>query len=158
MNVLDEKDELIIKVLSRDSGMSIRSLSSRLILPISTIHRRIKKLEENGIINGYRAIIDYEKTSWPIGALLLIDLFEVVPGKGHIPKKVILDHLKKLDEVEEIVDVQAADFDLVVRTRFSSLSRLSDFMEELRSVEGIEETRSAIITKEILIQSKSIIR
>jgi len=94
---LDEKDELIIKVLSRRSGMPIRTLSSMLLLPISTIHRRIKRLEEDGVINGYRAIVDFEKTSSAIGAILMIDLFEVVPGKGHVPKKVIVGYLEKLE-------------------------------------------------------------
>jgi DNA-binding Lrp family transcriptional regulator len=97
---------------------------------------------------GYKALIDYEKTTWPIGALLLIDLAEAVPEKGPIPKKVILNSLRRLPEVEEIIEVQAATFDLVVRARFQSLKRLSDFLEELRSVEGIEETTTAIVTDE----------
>ena len=75
-------------------------------IPISTVHRRIKRLEDDGVIRGYKALIDYEKTGRPISALLLIDLAEVIPGKGHIPKKNIIDTLKKIVEVEEIVEVQ----------------------------------------------------
>ena len=110
--------------------------------------RRIKRLEREGVITGYKALIDYEKTTWPIGALLLIDLAEAVPGKGPIPKRVILDSLRRFPEIEEIIEVQAAAFDLVVKARFPSLRTLSNFIEDLRSVEGIEETSSAIVTDE----------
>ena len=60
-----------------------------------------------------------------------------------------MDALRNLDEVEEITEVQAANFDMVVKARFQSLSKLSRFIEDLRYLEGIEETRSAIITGEI---------
>jgi Lrp/AsnC family leucine-responsive transcriptional regulator len=145
---VDEKDEAILKILGRRAGLSSRALSNILDIPISTVHRRVKHLERDGVITGYKALIDYEKTTWPIGALLLIDLAEAVPGKGPIPKKVILSSLRRLPEIEEIIEVQAATFDLVVKARFQSLKKLSDFIEELRSVEGIEETSTAIVTDE----------
>jgi Lrp/AsnC family leucine-responsive transcriptional regulator len=148
---MDEKDESIIKIISRRSGMPIRKLSTMLNIPISTVHRRIKKYEEQKVVTGYKAIINYQKTPWPIGALLLVDLMEVIPGKGHIPKKEIIKTLSNYTEIEEIIDVQAADFDLVLRARFRTLKRLSDFLEILRDIEGIEETRSAVITEERLL-------
>jgi Lrp/AsnC family leucine-responsive transcriptional regulator len=155
---MDDKDESIIRVIGRRSGMSSRKLSGMLNIPISTVHRRIKKFEDEEIIIGYKALIDYQKTSWPIGALLLVDLMEVIPGKGHIPKSEIIATLSTFREIEEIVDVQAADFDLMVRARFRSLRMLSDFVEKLRNIEGIEETKSAVITDECVLPPPPIIR
>ena len=145
---MDEKDESILRIIERKSGLSSRALSNMLGIPISTVHRRIKKMEKDGVIKGYKALLDYEKTVRPIGSLLLIDLAEIVPGIGNIPKAQILDALKKFEQIEEIIEVQAANFDLLVRARFRSLRKLSEFIEELRYVEGIEETSSAIITEE----------
>ena len=155
---MDEKDESIIRIIGRRSGMSSRKLSGMLNIPISTVHRRIKKFEEEKVITGYKALIDYQKTPWPIGALLLVDLMEVIPGKGHIPKNEIIKTLSNFREIEEIVDVQAADFDLVVRARFRTLRVLSDFVERLRGIEGIEETKSAVITDELVLPPPTIIR
>ena len=155
---MDDKDESILKVIARRSGMSSRRLSGMLNIPISTIHRRIKKFEEEEIITGYKALIDYQKTPWPIGALLLVDLMEVIPGKGHIPKKEIIKILSNFTEVEEIIDVQAAEFDLVLRARFRTLRQLSDFIEHLRDIEGIEETKSAVITDERVLSPSPSIR
>ncbi|UCH01548.1 MAG: Lrp/AsnC family transcriptional regulator [Candidatus Bathyarchaeota archaeon] len=148
---MDRKDEAILSVLRRRAGLSSRTLSKILNIPISTIHRRIKQLERDKIITGYKALIDFEKTLWPIGALLFVNISEVIPGKGHIPKKKILQALKNFKEVEEIIEVQAAYFDLVVKARFQSLRKLSEFIEKLRYVEGIEETSSAIITEETVL-------
>jgi Lrp/AsnC family leucine-responsive transcriptional regulator len=155
---MDDKDESILKIVGRRSGMSSRKLSTMLNIPISTVHRRIKKFEDEKVITGYKALIDYQKTPWPIGALLLVDLMEVIPGKGHIPKKDIINTLSGFREIEEIIDVQAADFDLVIKARFRTLKLLSSFIETLRDIEGIEETKSAVITDEMILPPSPIIR
>ena len=148
---MDEKDEAIIRALERKAKLSSKSLSKIVGLPISTVHRRVKKLEKEGVIKGYKAMIDYEKTTRPIGALLLVNLEEVVPGRGHIPKKDVIGTLGKFEEVEEIIQVLASDFDLVVRVRLESLKELSAFIEDLRHVDGVEEISSAIITEETVL-------
>jgi Lrp/AsnC family leucine-responsive transcriptional regulator len=148
---MDRKNKAIIQILSRKAGLSSRTLSKMLKIPISTVHRRIKKLEREGIIEGYKAIVKFEKTAWPIGALLMVNLAEVVPGKGHIPKKDILRSLSRFNEIEEIIEVQAAYFDLILKARFESLKNQSNFVEELRCIDGIEEISSAIIIEEKIL-------
>jgi Lrp/AsnC family leucine-responsive transcriptional regulator len=155
---MDRKDEEIIRIIARQSGLSSRALSKMTGLPISTVHRRIQKLEKEGIISGYKALIDYEKTNKPISALLFINLAEVIPQKGHIPKKDITAHFRKYEEIEEIIEVQAFNFDLIIKARLQSLRKLSTFIEELRSIEGIEELTSAIIVEETVLPPPIIFR
>ena len=126
-------------------------------IPISTVHRRIKKLEQEGVITGYKALIDYEQTSWPIGVLLMINLEEFTPGKGHISKDIIIEALKAYPENEELIEVQAATFDIVIRARVESLRGLSQFVEELRGIVGLEEISAAIITDEMVLSPPAII-
>ena len=147
---MDEKDEAIIRALEWSANLSSRAVAERIGLPVSTVHRRIRKLEQEGVITGYRVLIDYEKTKRPIGACAFINLEEAALGKGHIPKSDVIARLKRIDGVELISDVQAANFDLVVRARFKSLKELSAFSEKLRSMEGIEELSTAVITEDIL--------
>jgi DNA-binding Lrp family transcriptional regulator len=159
---MDKKDEGIIRILSRQSGISSRALSKMTGIPISTVHRRIQKLEKEGVIVGYKAIIDNEKTTKPISALLFVNLAEVIPQKGHIPEKKIISILRNYEEIEEMIEVQAYNFDIVIKVRVQSLRKLSAFIEELRSIEGIEELTSAIITEETIlpppiVQEKSVI-
>ena len=153
---MDKKTEAIIRILSRRAGLSSRTLSKILKIPISTVHRRVKKLEQEGTIQGYKGIINFENTSWPIGALLMVNLAEVIPGKGHIPKNEIMQTLSHFSEIEEITEVQAADFDLIIKARFKSLRKQSDFVEELRCIDGIEEISSAIIIEENIMPAPRI--
>jgi len=148
VNGMDNKDEAILKILNRKAGVSNRTLSRMLRIPISTVHRRVKKLENEGVIQGYKALINFEKTPWPIGALLMVNLSEVVPGKGHIPKKNVVESLSHFMEIEEIIEVQAADFDLIIKARFETLKEQSNFIEDLRCIVGIEEISSAIVIEE----------
>ena len=78
----------------------------------------------------------------------MANLAEVVPGKGHIPKKDIVESLSHLKEIEDIIEIQAADFDLIIKTRFESPKEQSIFVEKLRCVVGREEISSAIIIEE----------
>ena len=146
---MDEKDEAIIRVLERSGKLSSRAVAERIDLPITTVYRRIRRMEKEGIILGYRAVIDYEKTQRPIGAYVFIDLEEVIAGKGHVPKRQILSKLSRFDEVHSISDIHGAEFDIVIRVRTGSLETLADLTEVLRSVEGIEEVSTIVITKEI---------
>lgn len=148
---MDEKDETIISVLERKAGLTSRSLSRMVGLPVSTVHRRVKKLEREGVIVGYKALINYEKTNKPIGVFLLVNLEEVIPGRGHIPKKDIINALKSFEEIEEINEVQAFNFELIIKARLQTLKALSGLMEQLRSIEGIEHVSSAIITEETTV-------
>ncbi|GAI65454.1 unnamed protein product, partial [marine sediment metagenome] len=104
--------ESILQALEMNAKLSSRVIAEMVGLPISTVHRRIMKLEQDGIIKSYRAIIDYEKTKRPIGAYLFINIAETVPLNVHIPKEKIVDKILKYKEVQELADVQGANFDL----------------------------------------------
>ena len=146
-----EKDEIILRVLERKSNLSSREFSRLIGIPASTVHRRIKRMEKEGTIKGYKAIINYGKTSRAIGVVVLISIAEVILERGHVPKADIMASLEKFHEIEEIDEVQAANFDLVLKARLSSLRELSDFVEQLRFIEGIEEISTAIITDELIL-------
>ncbi len=62
-----------------------------------------------------------------------------------------MDNLRKLNEIEEITEVQTANFDVIIKVRLENLRKLSEFVEELRSIKGIEEASTAIITEETII-------
>ena len=69
-----------------------------------------------------------------------------------------MDTLRKFEEIEEIIEVQAHVYDLVVRARLQSLRKLSAFTEELMCIEGIEEISSAIITNETILPPPAVTR
>jgi DNA-binding Lrp family transcriptional regulator len=63
-NEVDKKNQAILRILSRNAGLSSRALSKMLKIPLSTVHRRIKRLENDEIITGYKDLVNFEKTPW----------------------------------------------------------------------------------------------
>ncbi|WP_164155656.1 Lrp/AsnC family transcriptional regulator [Sandarakinorhabdus rubra] len=71
---MDRQDQLILKALQRDSTAAIADLASRLGLSTSACHRRIKQLEADGLIAGYRAQLDPTRLGLKLEAFVEITL------------------------------------------------------------------------------------
>ena len=62
--ILDNLDREILKILSNNGSISHRKIATKLKKSPVTISKRIKGLEEKGIINGYTININYEKLGY----------------------------------------------------------------------------------------------
>ncbi len=71
---MDEIDRQIIKILQVRGRISIKDLSNLINLTPPAVGERIKRLENQGIILGYRAIIDHEKLGLNIQALINVTM------------------------------------------------------------------------------------
>ena len=61
---LNESHKKILRLISQDARIEYSKLSQKLKMPATTIAHQIKKLEKEGIIQGYTASIDYQKLGW----------------------------------------------------------------------------------------------
>lgn len=147
--MLKLKDELIIKMLEKNGKLSTRKLASKVGLPISTVHRRVKKLEEDGVITGYKARIEYEKTKFPIPMLVFINLSENNPKEKAGNFDEIVEKLKKMSEVREILDIKGNEWDLIIKARLKKLNETTVLVQKIRKIQGIEEISSCIIVEEM---------
>ena len=69
---LDEIDRIILRALQEDArGNTNAAISDRVSVSPSTVSKRITRLENNGIIRGYRTDIDYEQAGYPIHVLFI---------------------------------------------------------------------------------------
>ena len=59
---IDTIDIKILNLLQRDAKMSIQSIADKVNMTKTPIYERIKKLEENGVIEGYTALVNPKKT------------------------------------------------------------------------------------------------
>ena len=67
-NNMDKKDAKILKVLKENAKLSTQQISKKTLIPITTVHHRIKKMEKEGVINGYTTIVDNKKIGKNIAA------------------------------------------------------------------------------------------
>jgi Lrp/AsnC family transcriptional regulator, regulator for asnA, asnC and gidA len=89
----DHTDIRILSLLMHDAKLSYSEISKKIATSIATVHQRIKKLEEQGIIKKTIAVIDYEMLGYDITAFLGIYL-----SKSSMYDKVA-EELKKIPEV-----------------------------------------------------------
>jgi Lrp/AsnC family leucine-responsive transcriptional regulator len=144
--MVSERDIIILNELRRNAKLSSRSLAKKVGLPISTVYRRIKEMEENGIIKGYHAIVDFDKVGKPVGVLLLINLAE---GREFIPIGQIKEELRKKGDLLQVLTVHGGEIDMIARVRLKSLNEITPFLEKIRDIEGIEEISCLIETEEL---------
>ena len=140
--MLSLKDMRILHELENDSNRRVADLAKKLGMPRSTIHSRIKRLEKDGIIKTYKAIVDYEKLGKPVTALVHITITSRQSAKE------ITEKLDKMKNVEDIF-VVAGGADIVTKVRFRNTHEIGKFIFEgekgLRSWPGVEKTVSMIV-------------
>ena len=148
---MNKKDQQLIRVLEKEGKLSSRGLAMKTMLPVSTVHRRLRNLEKQGIIKGYRAIVDYEKTDKPVPVLVFINLAETNKEEKYVPVEKIKEELKKINNIYELFDIQGGQWDLIVKARLGKLKDTNQLTEKIRQIQGVEEVSSTIITEESLV-------
>lgn len=71
---MDAKDRKILALLEADGRMGFAEIGDRVGLAASSVHDRVRKLERQGLIRGYRADIDLERAGLPITAIVSLAL------------------------------------------------------------------------------------
>ena len=86
---MDAIDHKIIRALQQDARLTNQDLSARVGLSPSPCLRRVRKLEQDGILAGYTALVDQEKIGLPINVFVNIRLEKPSAGTIHAFEKAI---------------------------------------------------------------------
>src|SRR5438552_17080913 len=78
---LDDVDWRLIEALQEDGRMSFAELGRRVSLSPPAVTERVRRLEQAGVITGYRAEIDPRALGYPLTAIVRIK-----PSPGHLPR------------------------------------------------------------------------
>ena len=133
----DPTDRLIIRLLASDGRMSFADLARETGLSTSAVHQRVRRLEQRGIITGYRATVDHRELRLPLTAL--IDLTPLDPAApDDIPERIV-----DIPEVESCWSVAGAA-SYVVKVRVAEPTDLEDLLARIRATAGVS-TRTTIV-------------
>jgi len=135
-DVLDERDREIVAALQEDARATYADVAQRVGLSASSVHDRVRKLEQAGVIRGYRAIVDPDALG-----LLITALIAATPLDLQQPDD-LPERLADFPEVEDCLSVAGeANYILKVRTR--TTAELEDLIRRLREKAGVA-TRTTI--------------
>ena len=137
-------NEKLLSLIEENARLTNKEISVMLGLSEQDVENEIKSLEDNGVIKGYKAIVDIEKTnSETVSALIEI---KIQPKYGHGFNDVA-ERISKLDEVESVFLMSGA-FDLAVMVTDRSFHEVAMFVaERLSPLEGVVSTATHFILK-----------
>ena len=139
---MDEDDKKILTELISNSRMPISKISSKTGIPDSTVSNRIKKLENNNIIEQYTTIINPEAIGIKVIAMIIIQ----TETEKHENVEI---ELPKLDKVSQVYSI-SGEYDILIKVWAHTLEELNDIVNsEIRTIDGIEELRELIVMEKL---------
>lgn len=122
---LDQIDRRILDELARDGRMSVAELSRRVNLSKTPCQARIKRLEAEGYILGYRAIVDPNRLGLPHVAFVEVKLSDTRKAALAAFNKAVLS----LPEVEQ-AHMIASSFDYLLKVRTKDIAAYREVLGE----------------------------
>ena len=136
MNI-DDKDTKILKFLLSDARQSARHLSHRLGVSTVTMISRLKKLEENKIIEGYSARLNHELLGYDMTVII-----EVKTAQGKMLE--IEEKIANENNVVSVYDI-TGNADILVVAKFKDRKSLSAFVKKISAINNVENTVTHIV-------------
>ena len=134
---LDETDVKILKTLMADARLSSRQIATKCGVSIGTVLSRIKKMERNGIITGYSAVVNHEKLGYELTVVT-----EITVSKGRLLE--MENEIARLPNVCCVYDTTGLT-DAMVIAKFKSREELSGFTKRLLALPYVERTNTHVV-------------
>jgi Lrp/AsnC family leucine-responsive transcriptional regulator len=142
---MDRVDVEIVRALVADGRASVQQVADKVGLRRPSVHARIAKLEDEGVITGYRAQVDPDAIGAGLVALVLV---KVAHGKGTDCMAAcgkVADALRRIPEVVEFHTLAGED-DAMVKVRAKDVRDLERVvMRQVSGVPGVERVRTSVV-------------
>jgi len=139
---LDKLDLQIIQIMMEDAGISYADLGKQLFVSGGTIHVRIKKLQEVGIVKGTKLNVDLKLLGYDITAFVGIYL-----EKSSLYDQVAED-LKQIPEIVRL-NYTTGNYSMFLEVVAKDINQLKYVLhDQLQRIKGIERTETLISLEE----------
>lgn len=143
--ILDTIDRQLLTFLQQDSKQTNKELSNKLHLSVTAVYERIKKLEREGVINKYVALLKKEKVNKAFVAFCHIKLIQ------HTQEYVVKfeREVATINEVLECYHI-SGDYDYLLKVLVKDMEAFREFMvNKLTNINHIGSTHSMFVINEV---------
>lgn len=142
---MDEKDRQLLKHLQGDARLTNTELARRVDLSPPGLQRRLRKLEESGIIERYVTLLDREAVGFDMLCFVQVTLLRHEPESIRHFKEIVQD----MTEVLECHHI-TGEFDYLLKVIVRNREHLEKFLvEKLTPVPGMDKIRTSLVLREI---------
>ncbi|WP_434036610.1 Lrp/AsnC family transcriptional regulator [Formosa sp. 4Alg 33] len=143
--IFDAIDKQLITLLQTDSKQTNKALSTRLNLSVTAVYERIKKLENQGVINRYVALVNKDEVQKSFVAYCHIKL--VKHSQDYVVQ--FEKEVANLDEVMECYHI-SGDYDYLLKVMVEDMVAFREFMvNKLTTINHIGSTHSMFVINEV---------
>ena len=144
---LDELDKAILEILQENSKQGIKEIAIQIGLTITPTYERIKRLEREGIIQGYGVRLDKNKIGKGLSVFCMVSLKE-----HNLELLEVFE--KKIASLTEVVTCChiAGDYDYIMLIEVADMHEYETFLKyKLASIPSISNVQSSFVMSEIKI-------
>jgi DNA-binding Lrp family transcriptional regulator len=134
---LDETDVKILKALTFGARLSSRQIAKQCGVSIGTVLSRMKRMESEGVIRGYSALLNHEKLGYELTVVS-----EITVSKGRLLE--VENEIARLPNVCCVYDVTGL-IDAVIIAKFHNREDLSKFTKRLLAIPFVERTNTHVV-------------
>ncbi|MGO3797527.1 MAG: Lrp/AsnC family transcriptional regulator [Pauljensenia sp.] len=143
---MDDVDRRILAELQSDGRLSVTELAERVHLSVSPCHRRLRGLERDGVISGYRAELNPETLGLHFSAIVFVTLRE---GDG----QTVAAFEESVSRLPQVVSAQRlfGDPDYLLHVVAADLAAFRDLYDaSLSDLPGVQRLTSTLVMKSIV--------
>jgi len=139
---IDDVDRALLGALIDDGRISLTDLAEQVNVSRSTVHARMQRLRDDGVISGFTATVDPAVLGFGVAALVFLDV------EQH-DWRALRDELAALPGVEYLA-MCAGRFDMMMLVRAESIAALRDvLLERIQRMPDVTSTETVLILDEI---------
>jgi Lrp/AsnC family leucine-responsive transcriptional regulator len=142
---MDAIDKKLLMLLQEDSTKTTKELSIKLNLSVTAVYERVKKLEREGVVSKYVALLDRNKLKKSFVVFCHLKLIQHT--KEYLTK--FEQEVTRLDEVLECYHV-SGDYDYILKIFVENMEEYREFMvTKLTTLQHIGSTHSTFMISEV---------
>tara|TARA_B100001063_G_scaffold246927_1_gene288578 strand:- start:2998 stop:3480 length:483 start_codon:yes stop_codon:yes gene_type:complete len=147
LSKLDEVDHQILDILIDNTRIPFTDIAKKLLISAGTVHVRVKKMEEAGLIKGSTLNLDYVKLDYSFIAYVGIFL-----EKNRMTEKVLTD-LKAIPYVT-VAHITTGRFNIFCKVRAKNTKSAKDIIFLIDDISGVQRTETMISLEESINDKK----
>ncbi|AMO50265.1 DNA-binding transcriptional regulator [Enterobacter sp. FY-07] len=144
-DMLDKVDRKLLSLLQQDCSLSLQALADAVNLTTTPCWKRLKRLEDDGILLGRVAVLDAEKLGLNLTAFVLIKT-------QHHSSEWYCRFVSEVTQMPEVLGFwrMAGEYDYLLRVQVADMKRYDDFYKKLvNSVPGLSDVTSSFAMEQI---------
>ena len=144
---LDEIDHQILDILIDNARIPFTDISKKLLVSAGTVHVRVKKMEDAGILKGSSLNLDYEKLGYSFIAYIGLYL-----ERNDLTEKV-LSELEKIPNVT-VAHITTGKFNIYCKLRAKDTKHAKNLIFKIDDIPGISRSETMISLEESINDKK----